>query len=668
MGATKKRKQGLCMKMLSPRQVHLDFHTSGYIPGIGADFNAKEFAKTFLEASVSSVTVFARCHHGYLYYQSEAIPEYVHPHLHNKNLLLEQIDALHAVGIRAPVYTTVQWDRYNAERHPEWLIRNAKGEHQGSPFNEPGFYQSLCVNTGYWDFLETHMRELLTLLKGKTDGFFFDITGIRPCMCSTCLRMMRDRNIDTTNESAVRNFAKESIDHFKNRMTALVREYSDDCTIFYNAGHIGPSTLASADSYSHFELESLPSGQWGYLHFPVTARFSRTLGKDLLGMNGKFHTEWGDFHSLKNLAALEFECFRMLSYGAAASIGDQLEPGGVLNPATYKLIGQVYGHIAKCEAWARPSSSVVEAALLTPEVEDGEFQIPESVMGATQMLEELALQFDIITPSADFSPYKLIILPDDMIADSNLQERLNDYAANGGAIIACCKGGLNKEGNYPSCYAALSDGINENYPDFIVAEGSLSTNLESGNEYVIYQQGLRISSKGADTILEARAPYFPRKGDKFCSHRYTPSAKGEKYPAALQNGKVILFSHPLFEQYRHNAPRWCKQLIDNAISILMPQRLVQHNGPSFLSVNLLEQAEHKRIAAHILSYVPHRKSASIDIIEERIKLSDLQFEFCIPGKKISSARLVPEGIPLIVDGNTVTLPELDGYGIIELNF
>ena len=74
-----------------------------------------------------------------------------------------------------------------------------------------------------------------------------------------------------------------------------MRKQNPDCTIFYNAGHVGPCTRASRDAYTHFELESLPSGEWGYLHFPVTARYARTLGLDCMGMTGKFHTEWGDF-------------------------------------------------------------------------------------------------------------------------------------------------------------------------------------------------------------------------------------------------------------------------------------------------------------------------------------------------------------------------------------
>ena len=42
---------GKCMSIqLSPRQVHLDFHTSEYIPGIAEDFDPGVFAKMVKEA------------------------------------------------------------------------------------------------------------------------------------------------------------------------------------------------------------------------------------------------------------------------------------------------------------------------------------------------------------------------------------------------------------------------------------------------------------------------------------------------------------------------------------------------------------------------------------------------------------------------------------------
>lgn len=653
------------MKQLSPRQIHLDFHTSENIPGIGSTFDPEAFAKTAKEASISSMTVFARGHHGWLYYPSKKFPELVHPHLEYKNLLVDQVRALHKVGINAPVYITVQWDYHSATTHPEWLIRKKDGSHEGGPFTEPGFYQSLCVNTGYWDFLKAQTIEVCELLGDELDGLFFDIVGIRPCWCAACRAEMKKLGIDASDDEAVRDFAKMVLDRFKKNMTELVLQYNQNCTIFYNAGHVGPCTKDSADSYTHFELESLPSGSWGYLHFPLTARYARKLGKDCMGMTGKFHTEWGDFHSLKNLAALEFECFRMLSFGFASSIGDQLEPNGTLNPATYRLIGKVYSQFAEREAWARPSTPVVEAAVVTPESPRVEHQIPESVMGAVQMLEELAIQFDVIDPGMSMDAYKLVILPDDLVVCGGFQKKLEDFVAKGGKVIACAKGGQNQDGEYPSCFGAKSAGPQNVYPDFLIAEGKLAEGLEPENEYVIYMQGEALEPAGAETILSARAPYFKREKDFFCSHRYTPSAKGEAYPAVLQKGGVILFGHPIFQQYRKNAPFWCKKLISNAIDMLLGERLVRHDGPSTMTVSVLDQPEEARTNLHILSYVPVRKSATIDIIEERTVLRNVTVKVNIP-RQFTQARLVPEDIPLEVKDGSVTIPEINGYAIVEL--
>ena len=651
------------MQMLSPRQVHLDFHTSEWIEGVGAQFDAETFARMAKEAAVSSMTVFARCHHGWLYYDSWRFPERVHPHLANRNLLVEQVRALHAQGIKAPVYITVQWDYYTANRHPEWLIRKPDGAHEGGPFSEPGFYQSLCVNTGYWKFLQEQTLEVMELLGDELDGLFFDIVGIRPCTCAACRKEMLEKGLDFGDEAQVRAFAKQSIDRFKQKMSAFVREHNDHCTIFYNAGHVGPCTKDSKEAYTHFELESLPSGGWGYLHFPVTARYARKLGKDCIGMTGKFHTSWGDFHSLKNQAALEFEAFRMLSFGFACSIGDQLPPDGRLNAATYRLIGKVYRPFAEREAWARPSTPLVEAAVLTNESPLYEQQMSDSILGAAQLLEELALQFDIIDAEMDFSPYKLLIVPEDVAGSSALSEKLAAFTAAGGRVLSCGRGALDN-GAYPACYPAQYAGERDAYPDFIVANGLLAEGLEPENEYAIYQQGA-VLENAQNAVLFARAPYFPRAGRKFCSHRYTPSAGGEAYPtAALANG-VLLFAHPLFAQYRDCAPGWVKQIVKNALDLLLPERLVRHDGASTVTVSLLDQPEHHRTCAHILSYIPVRKSATIDIVEERTQACDLHLTLHIP-RGFTRARLVPEGIPLAVEGERVTVPCVDGYAIVEL--
>ena len=112
-------------KPLGRRDIHLDFHTSGSIPGIGADFDGGEFAGRLREAHVDSVCVFARCHHGYCYYPTQVGTP--HPHLEVPDLLGEMTRALRSADISVGVYTTVVWDELSWSMHPEWRVVDANG-------------------------------------------------------------------------------------------------------------------------------------------------------------------------------------------------------------------------------------------------------------------------------------------------------------------------------------------------------------------------------------------------------------------------------------------------------------------------------------------------------------------------------------------------------------
>jgi hypothetical protein len=96
------------------RQIHADFHTSELIADVGSEFDAGAFAEMLADAHVDSITCFARCHHGYMYYDSALYPERIHPTLADRHLLKHQVEACHAKNIRVCAYTTVQWDHYTS--------------------------------------------------------------------------------------------------------------------------------------------------------------------------------------------------------------------------------------------------------------------------------------------------------------------------------------------------------------------------------------------------------------------------------------------------------------------------------------------------------------------------------------------------------------------------
>jgi len=668
------------------RQIHLDFHTSPDITGIGADFDPDRFADTLAKAKVDSVTCFARCHHGLIYYQSGQNPERIHPHLERPNLLPDQIEACHQRGIRAPIYTTVQWDDFTADEHRDWLHVGEDSELYNSKPLEPGFYRYCDVfHPGYRQFLFDHTRELFASM--PVDGLFFDIVQPRFSFAKHWLDEMDNRGYDPEDEQQRERFSREIINEWKHEMTAYIRglpEYTDDCTIFYNAGHIGPRLGASIDAYTHYELESLPSGGWGYLHFPLTQRYVRGIQPSThqtMGMTGKFHTSWGDFHSFKNPAALQFECFSMLAMGARCSVGDQLHPTGQIDHTTYDLIGGVYRSVAEKQPWCTDVTPVSEIGVLTPEeFEDrpgghiaSAGRQHDAALGAVRMLTELGHQFDLISTDRNFKPYRLLILPDDIPVDPAFYKKLQSYVKAGGALIASHRSGLGAVGDAfaGDLFGVDAQGEAPWSPDFVVPGPDLRDGL-SNTGYVMYLRGLKVKAcKGAKTLARVEKPYFNRTWRHFCSHAHTPSAQSKAYPGVVQNDAVIYFAHPIFTQYHTNAPRWCKLLLRNAIDQLMPDPVVTTDGPSTLVTTLNQQKSDKRFVLHFLHYIPERRGTKFDVIEDIIPLYDLEVQLRVD-KKVKHVTRVPDTEPvdfMINDGVlSFTLPHLDGHAMVELSY
>lgn len=663
------------------RQIHLDFHTSEHIEGIGAAFDPDGFADTLKRAHVDSVTAFGRCHHGYLYYASKRHPDRVHPHLARPNLLPEQIEACHKRGIRVPIYTTVQWDHYTARAHRDWLHLDEEGRLMGTRPLDAGFYRFCDVlHPGYRQFLKDHVRDLFETMPA-VDGFFFDIVQPRYSLAEHWLAAMDEANVDPRDPAARQRFANQVIDQWKLEMTEYVRSFDKHCTIFYNAGHVGPRHRASMAAYTHYELESLPSGGWGYLHFPLTMRYVRGFdprGRPCLGMTGKFHTAWGDFHSYKNQAALEFECFQMLAMGARCSIGDQLPPDGRLDEATYDLIGRVYGAVERKQPWCEDAAPVSEIGVFTPEQflgETDQSRLPAPAMGAVRMLQEAQLQFDLIDTDRDFAAYKLLILPDTIPVDDALATKLRHYVEGGGALIASHRSGLTPGGARfaGDLLGVTLKGEAPYSPDFLVPGAEIADDLPR-TAHVMYQRALEVvPAPGATVLAEVQTPHFNRTWRHFCSHRHAPSSGHVGYPGIVERGRTIYFAHPIFSQYQANAPRWCRKLLEAAIDRLLPTRLVRVDGPTTLLTTLNHQPKRSRYVLHLLHYIPERRGEAFDIVEDVIPLHELCVHVNLEADaaaNVASVTLVPDGEALrfAADEGVLrfTVPRLDGHAMVEI--
>lgn len=610
------------------RQIHLDFHTSEHIEDVGARFDAEKFAATLKRGNVNSVTVFARCHHGWAYYPSTVCKP--HPHL-KRNLTGEMVAACRKHDINVPVYITVQWDERMAREHPGWRVVHAEQEAGSSLYQLKPQWHTLCLsNQGYIDYLIAHTKEVIELF--QPDGIFFDILLMWRCVCPNCVVRMQGAGRDAGNEKDQLANHRELLLEFYEKMGSAVRAIDPEMRMFFNSGHIYKGERERWKYFTHLELESLPTGGWGYDHFPVSARYANTLGMEYLGMTGKFHTSWGEFGGYKRPVALEYECMLMTSLGARCSIGDQMHPSGELEEATYATIAPAYARVAAIEPYVKGARPVSEVAIVSSEsVHKARGAHEERDCGAARMLLEMHVMFDVIDEEEEFGKYKVLVLPDDIVLEGRLAEKVNAYVKGGGKLIMSGASGMRKDmSGFAVPLRAEVNGMSEWTPDYVEVRAGLDEDIVAA-PFVMYHRAYKVRGRGAEVLAEVRAPYFNRTWEHFCSHQHTPYRLETcaEYHAMLQDGGIIYFSHPIFMAYYDKGQPLYKYMVRGALRRLLPAWNVEVKLPSSGRISLMRQEREKRTVLHVLYAQPQLRgergfawtgAQKMEIIEDVVPL------------------------------------------------
>lgn len=652
------------MTSLPFRQIHLDFHTSPLIEGVGEDFDAEEFVKTLKEAHVNSVTVFAKCHHGMSYYPTKV--GVMHPHL-KRDLLGEMIRACHEKGIRVPVYISVVWDEDAARKHNSWVQVDKEGRLAERPPLELGNFRwrALCLASPYVDYLEKQTKEILE--NYEIDGVFFDIVRqISPgCICNFCLDRMEKLNLDPESDEDLRRHSLMIEREFMERMSKLVWNIVPKISIFYNSRlRIEPSPdrgiRPEIGFFSHFEIESLPSGLWGYTHFPCFACYYRTLGKQILGMTGRFHKAWADFGSLRNRSALEYECFRAIAYGAKCSIGDQLHPRGKLEVSGYTRISEVYSSVEEKEKWCDEVEPVVEIGLVcsAENMKKNIFSLPYSDEGALRMLLESRYQFDVLDRDSGFEKYSLLILPDEVPLDKEFAGKIQSYLNRGGKLLISYRSGLDRKGEKFLLPEMGVKYIAEGkwHPYFIRLEDKVSENIPK-MDYVMYEKGCKVEAiEKTEVLARVGKPYFNRTWRHFTSHCHSPFEKLTDIPEIVKKDNIIYVAGPIFRAYKIHGALVYKRIVQNCLNLLLPKKLIHSNLPSTAEVTLNRRG--KLFILHILHYIPERRAEELEIVEDIIPLYNIQM-------RVNTDR-EPSGVYLVPQKEKLDLTFREGCVIFNI--
>jgi len=606
--------------------VHLDFHTSPHIPDVGREFDAARFAATFRRAHVNSVTIFAKCHHGMCYYPTGTGTP--HPALAGRDLLGEMIEALHREGIRAPVYTTVAWEEDVAQRFPQWRQQRADGTfarvENSDPTKPPhpgGWRFNDWVNRDYQDYIEAHIREICA--RYDVDGLFFDILfHAEGAHHSAAALKLRQRHQLTANDAATfRRFEAAAQRQFCARFTRLVRGLKPKATVFYNSGldAMMDSSVGGRVRHrqvTHMEIESLPSGFWGYYHFPRLARSVGRWGRPWLGMTGRFQRMWGDFGGIKPQAALEFECFRSQAMGGGNSVGDQLPPRGKPDAAAYHLIGEVYAQCLAAEPFYAGSRSLFQVGILTANHPDRDpARSNRSDEGAIQMCEESHYEAALLDELDDLAPY---ILPDETVITPRLLPKLRKYHRAGGKLILSHHAGRDASGRWVLDFLPLKfAGDGELFPTYWRTREKFWPEF-SASDRVVYAQGANvIPGRGLEILVDRVLPYFNRTDLRFSSHFQTPPvARAGRYPAVVAGRNFAYLADPIFREYREAGNTAVRDVWRRLVDRLIGPAPFGHGLPT--TMLCFPRRRGHDLLLTLLHYVPLRKALEIDVLEERM--------------------------------------------------
>ena len=621
------------------RQVHLDFHTSEHIEDIGKKFNKKQFQTALKKGHINSITLFSKCHHGWAYHPSKA--NEIHPHL-DFDLLGAQIQAAHEIGVKTPIYLSAGLDEKMAHRHPEWLVRNLdESTTWAKDFTEPG-YHKMCMSSPYLDYLVKQIEEVCN--NYDADGIFLDIAGVQPCYCQNCIAKREELGLNPYDENDVLKHAEMVYKRYAEKTRAAVDKYKPNLSLFHNGGHIRQGRRDLVNYNTHLELESLPTGGWGYDHFPFSARYCQGLGVDYLGMTGKFHGSWGEFGGFKHPNALRFEVALAAANGAKCSVGDQLSPSGEMDMVTYDLIGSAYSELEEKEEWLDNVESVADIAIISPEAYVGDLstgqmtKVDDSGSGVCRIMLEGKYLFDVIDFESDLSKYKVIILPDVIRADIDFAKRLREFCDCGGKVLATGKSALYENSN-EFCLNLGAERIKENpyKPDYFRPLEKIKDMGDTG--YIMHGNGEKIRCIGNELGIREN-PYFNRTRAHFCSHQHTPNSC-EYGGAGMTEGKDgIYIAWNIFADYAQSGELHLKQMAIFALDRLLDSaKTLKTNLPAQGIVTLMKQND--RLICHLLYASPVKRGNGIEVIEDILPIYNVELAIKTD-KKINKVYLAPQ--------------------------
>jgi len=591
------------------RKIHSDFHTAGFIRGIGSKLDGDAFGKTLKDSGINAICIFAKGHHGYAYYNTKIGTR--HPGL-DFDLMQAQIDACHKYGIAVWTYFSIA---------PDELYTSTCDQTITDPNDRPTDMQvdvkSSYVVDNLWPMVTECVRNY------DLDGLFFDFPG---------------------NEEFVRETVR------------LVKGIKPGMVVAYN--HQWAKSRDELRGLDVLELESWRHKQPLY-HWQYYARYARGA-VPLTAMTIRFHRSWGDFGGVTNEAMLRVHAATAMANGCLLTIGDHLHPSGQLDPAVYERIGRVLRDVMKIEPYVTGSESIPYVALM---------RLKEvALMGVDNPCHALldsGIHFTVIDPSQDLHPFAAVVVPDASMVDDALTAQLQEYVENGGRLLVFGKPsaklanllGVEAQAAKEAAYINIDPRIFPTPPP---------TNL-----YTYLDVAPARPLEGTDVL--APLVWAMNHGTIHISRRQSPPSDEPSGLAAITSrklgkGQAVYCAALLPEVYARWGYSAMREIVADLLKHMIPpaQRLADVSAPVHLEVSLNRQGN--RVIVHLVHCPQSRASLGTfnkdDLVNQDPVIDEMP---TVAGAKLHLAEsLVGNRSIKLLPAKTAVTPDRRENGVVTI--
>jgi len=667
------------------RKIHLDFHTHPDTRGIGSEFDTEAFAQMLADAHVNALATPGKCHFGNIYFDTRVGKP--HPQLARPDLFPATVAACAKRGLKVQAYWSLGLDSAAAQEHPSWRQR-----HQDGSFGCWGHCLHMCFASPYIDeMVIPEVLEAMDRCPGLA-GFWFDIClYVDGAFYSEWFeRAARERLGDSVDDVTERwRLARQIICQRCQQIDAAIKDKLPEAENYFNS-LVVPGEPLNIPLQAYQEVEN-PILFGGPEKMTTHVRWLRSLDARVIGLVSRFQGPWSDPGTLRTEDQMRFDVARTVALGCHISMGDHRRPDGTLEPEVYRRLAPIYEELERLEPWLDGTKPCQEVTLLAPLI-CGSGQgviVPDMsllTLQAARMLEEIGIQFDIVSVEDDLPKTDLVIWPGEKTGSYEFLPRLEQHVTDGGALLAMHAAAVEsvvaehlfgvKVLPWRNDQPAPSDddnGTNTNGCGHVAAPTTAADGCDSAGVFLRLREeygGQSFSHiiSQPSRVIQA-LPGTDVLGDRFSPISEKPSFPSNivSGPMIVQRGRVIYSAAPLFAEDSETGTPVIREIITSLCSRLLGRFLVRHSGGTSVAAHL--HRSKPGYTLHLVHWAMDRWGRQLNPTAVFPRLGSIKVELAI-SEPVQQITLEPAGTSVEFDQQNASVrfsvPEMRVWQVIGI--